>query len=138
MGITIALIQPIHSQGYKSDIPRLNAPVIYIGAFPILTAWSGCRSIYNTYGVPYSSIDTTAAWKKSLFILLVRSDFNMINSLLIAAHAFTRCILTSLSIDEMLLPRYMNLSTDFRELPFRVEMAPSCLKHMYSVLFVFT
>ena len=33
MGVTIALIQPINS-----DIPRLDAPVIYIGAFPILTA----------------------------------------------------------------------------------------------------
>ena len=38
MGVTIALIQPIHGQGYNSDIPRPDAPVIYIGAFPILTA----------------------------------------------------------------------------------------------------
>ena len=47
MGVTIALIKPIHGQGYNSDIPRLDAPVIYIGAFPILTARSGRRSIYN-------------------------------------------------------------------------------------------
>ena len=33
---------------------------------------------------PYSSIDTTAAWKKLRFILFVRSDFHMIDSLLIA------------------------------------------------------
>ena len=31
-----------------SAIPRLDAPVIYIGAFPILTARLGHRSIYNT------------------------------------------------------------------------------------------
>ena len=31
-----------------SDIPWADAPVIYIGAFPILTAWPGRRSIYNT------------------------------------------------------------------------------------------
>ena len=37
----------------------------------------------------------------------------------------------------MLLPRYMNLSINFRGLPFRVEMAPQ-LKHMYSILFAFT
>ena len=48
VGVTIALIQPIHSQGYNSDIPWPDAPVIYSGAFPILTAWPGRRSIYNT------------------------------------------------------------------------------------------
>ena len=37
---------------------------------------------------PYSSIDTIAAWKKLRFILSVRSDFHMIDSLLIAVHAF--------------------------------------------------
>ena len=31
-----------------SDIPWADASVIYIGAFPILTAQPGCRSIYNT------------------------------------------------------------------------------------------
>ena len=48
MGVTIALIQPIHGQGYNSDIPRPDVPIIYIGAFPILTARPGRRSIYNT------------------------------------------------------------------------------------------
>ena len=43
--VTIALIQPIHGQGYISDIPRPDAPVIYIGAFPILTARLGRRSL---------------------------------------------------------------------------------------------
>ena len=47
MSVTIALIQPIHGQGYNSDIPQPDAPVIYIGAFPFLTAWPGRRSIYN-------------------------------------------------------------------------------------------
>ena len=48
VGVTIALIQPIRSQGYNSDIPRPDAPVIYIGAFPILTARPSRRSIYNS------------------------------------------------------------------------------------------
>ena len=47
VGVKIALIQPIHGQGYNSDIPRPGAPVIYIGAFPILTARPGRKSIYN-------------------------------------------------------------------------------------------
>ena len=37
VGVIIALIQPIHGQGYNSDIPWPDAPVIYIGAFPIFT-----------------------------------------------------------------------------------------------------
>ena len=43
-----ALIQPVHGQSYNIlVIPRPDAPVIYICAFPILTAQPGRRSIYN-------------------------------------------------------------------------------------------
>ena len=43
------LIQTVHGQGYNIlIIPRPDAPVIYIGAFPVLTARPGRRSIYNT------------------------------------------------------------------------------------------
>ena len=44
-----ALIQPVHGQGYNSDIPRPDAAVIYTGAFPVLTARPGRRSIYNIF-----------------------------------------------------------------------------------------
>ena len=37
---------------------------------------------------PFSSIDTTAAWKKLHFIFSVRSDFHMIDSLSIAVHIY--------------------------------------------------
>ena len=37
---------------------------------------------------PYSSIDTITAWKRLRFILSVRSDFHIIDSLSIAVHAF--------------------------------------------------
>ena len=48
VGVTIAIIEPIHGQGYNIlIIPRPDATVIYIGAFSILTARPGCRSIYN-------------------------------------------------------------------------------------------
>ena len=52
---------------------------------------------------PYSSIDTTAAWKKLRFILSVRSDFHMIDSLSIAVHAFVSRVSMSFSFDETLL-----------------------------------
>ena len=47
-------------------------------------------------------------------------------------------MLTLLSWDETLLPRYMNLSNNFRGLPYNVEMATSSSKYTNSVLFAFT
>ena len=52
---------------------------------------------------PYSSIDTTAAWKKLRFILSVRSDFHMIESLSIAVHAFV----SRVSMSFWLMRRYI-------------------------------
>ena len=54
---------------------------------------------------PYGSIDTTAAWRKVRFILLVRFDFHITDSLSIAVHAFASHVLMFLSVDETLLPR---------------------------------
>ena len=48
---------------------------------------------------PYSSVDTTAAWKKLRFILSVRSDFHMTKRLSIALHAFNSRVLMSVSVD---------------------------------------
>ena len=50
---------------------------------------------------PYSSIDTTAAWKKLRFILSVRSDFHMIESLSIAVHAFVSRVSMSFSVEKL-------------------------------------
>ena len=56
---------------------------------------------------PYSSIDMTAALKKLCFILSVRTNFHLIESLSIAVHAFISCESMSFSVDEMLLiPNY--------------------------------
>ena len=45
-------------------------------------------------------------------------------------------MITSLSVDKMMLLRYMNWSTNFRDLPLNVERA-ACLKFMNSILSVF-
>ena len=66
----------------------------------------------------------TAAWKKLRFILSVRSDLYITDSLSIAVHAYASNVLMSVSIDEILLPRWLNLSTSFREVPLSVEMSP--------------
>ena len=67
----------------------------------------------------FGSIKIATAWKKYSFILLDRSDFHIINNLSIAFHAFGWCI----SVDEMLLLKYVNWFTHFRSLPLPVEMA---------------
>ena len=54
-----------------------------------------------------------------------RSDFHIIDNLSIVVHAFTNCMLTSLSVDEILLPRLMSFSTNFALLSLRVKMTPS-------------
>ena len=47
----IIVLCPLNSTCPRSrlypDIPQLDVPVIYTGAFPILTAWPGRRSICN-------------------------------------------------------------------------------------------
>ena len=57
---------------------------------------------------PYSSIDVTAAWKKLRFILSVMSDFHIIDSLLIAVHAFINLVSMSFSVDATLLKEINN------------------------------
>ena len=73
-------------------------------------------------GQPYSSNDTATAWKEFRFILSERSDFYMIDNQSVSFLTFARRMLTSLSVDEILLPRYMNLCTNFRGQLLRVEV----------------
>ena len=73
---------------------------------------------------PRSSMDARTAWKNFRFILSQKSDVRIVGNLSIALDALFMCVLTSLSIDEILLPNYVNWSTNFRGLPFN-ELAPS-------------
>ena len=69
-----------------------------IAVKPFLHALSQCPCGASCMG-------TTAAWKKLCFILTERSDFHMTDNQSIAVHVFASRILTSFSIDEMLLLR---------------------------------
>ena len=62
----------------------------------------------------------------------------MINNLAIAVNAFARCMFTSLYVDEVSLPMYVNLFTNFRGRLFWMEMVLSLLNLKPSVLFAFT
>ena len=70
----------------------------------------------------YSSTDTARVWENSRFILSERSDFHLIDDLSITFRAFAMRMLTSLSLDERLLPRYVKWSTNFKGLPHKMEI----------------
>ena len=87
----------------------------------------GFVQVVHLHSITHSATD----WNKYYFILLDWSNFYMSDYMSIAIHSFARYILTSLSGDEILLTRYVNLFTNFRGLLLNVEMAP-CLKPMNS------
>ena len=58
----------------------------------LLSNFSSSRFVSVHVVHPYSSIDVTAVWKKLRFILSVRSDFHIIDSLLITVHAFVSLV----------------------------------------------
>ena len=64
---------------------------------------------------PYSSIDTTAGWKKLRFILSVRSDFHMIDSLSIAIHAFVSRVSISLVGEEARRQLHKNVASNIEQ-----------------------
>ena len=72
----------------------------------------------------YNSTDMATTWKNFHFILTESSDFNIVNNLSIATLALPMCMMTSCSVDEILLPGYMNWSTYFRDL-MRIWLPPN-------------
>ena len=70
--------------------------------------------------LPYSSIDQSTHWKKADYILSKWSDFRVINSLSTSVHTLGRHMLTTPSVDEILLTRYANSFTNFLGLPLRM------------------
>ena len=93
--------------------------------FTQLTAfwWSSYLAFFSTRFVsvrlvhPYKSMDTRTTWKKSCFNLWNWLDFHMIDNPSIAFYTFPKHMLTSFSVDVMLMPRYVNWSSNFRGLP---------------------
>ena len=62
----------------------------------------------------------------------------MVDNLSVAFHVLPLSMLISLAIDEILLPRYVNWSTNFKSLSLEQGMVPFFSKHMNSVLSEFT
>ena len=68
------------------------------------------------------STDTTKARENSSFIISKISDFHMIKRQSISIRAFPLHISTSFSVDEILLPMYVNQSSNFGGLPFNEKI----------------
>ena len=85
----------------------------------------------------YNSADITTDRKRSRFILSERSDFHMLDNLSVTVHSFPMRMLILLSVDEILLLRYVNWLTNFRGLPLKMEMDPSCLMRLNTDFSVF-
>ena len=108
-----------HLLSSRASLSRID--VNFLNQNPCMPSWPG----------------TATTWKRSHYILSERSDFYMIYNLSIASHAFARRMLTSLSVDEILLLRHVNWSTNSKG-ALEVKIAPSGSKHMDSVLYAFT
>ena len=76
----------------RQDLFKIARSILVLLASSFFSSRFVCVHVVH----PYSSIDVTAAWKKLRFILSVRSDFHIIDSLLIAVHAFVNLVSMSL------------------------------------------
>ena len=100
--------------GRPVDIQLLFCGVLLPGFFSKFSSFPysfSSRHFVRIWEVQsYNSTDLATAWKSSCFILLEISNFYVVDNLSIVVHALPLCIFTLLSLDEILLPRYINWS----------------------------
>ena len=82
----------------------------------------------------YTKVLTWLQFGRILILFYQRNQIFIWSLAYFEVHALLICMLTSSSVNEILLLRYTNWFTNFRGLPFNEEMAPSWLKYMNSVL----
>ena len=69
----------------------------------------------------YRSTNSTTDWKIFCFIFSDQSDFHMVDNLSTSFHTFDRRLFMLLSVDEILLMKYVKWSTNFNGLSLRWE-----------------
>ena len=84
--------------------------------------------------LPFSKCASLAILTRPLLGIILISYFYMMNILTIVIHAFSLPMLAPLSVHEILLARYINLSLNFKGLAFIVERDWSGLKHTIYVI----
>ena len=100
--------------------------VAFMYSFHLVFFFMGIVSVQQV--LPYSSTDIATTWMKWNPL---SSDFYVIDN-----ESIARCMLTSFLVDEMLLPKCVNWSTNFRGIPLKLEIAPFSLKQMNYVDFI--
>ena len=114
------------------DRRQVTVPLIFFVMIQLLLVRQHATFLWSSHLVFFSmrfvsihlcGMNTASALKKFRFILSDRSDFHLIVNLSKAFHSFARRVLTSLSVDEMLLLRYGNYSTNFTSLALRMKTA---------------
>ena len=78
---------------------------------------------------PYNGTHMTTAWSNSQFY--PRSDFYMFDNLSITLHALPMDILILLSVDEILLSRHVNKTTNFRGGTISIKTHEFCFMWIY-------
>ena len=76
--------------------------------------------------------------KEFPFIFYQTSDFYLVDNQPIVVHPSSMRMLTSLSLDEIILPKYVKILTNFRALSFEDYIVTSRLIHMNLLLSNFT
>ena len=104
---------------WKVAVPQLFYGVLFPGFLQdcILAEFFVSVHVVHTC----SSNSTATPRKKYHFILSNRLNFHMTDNQSIAVHTFARHLPTSISVNEIFLPKYLNLSNNFRNLSFREE-----------------
>ena len=95
-------------------IPRMIWFLFILGHFP--SSFSSKRFVKVQFVQPYISTDTATVWKDFNLAISERLDFHTVNNLSRAVSDISKRILTSLTVDEILQPRNVKLSTNFRDL----------------------
>ena len=85
---------------------------------------------------PYSSIDTTAAWKKLRFILSVMFGFRMTNSVSIAVHSFVSRLLISSRLLRRCLPGRWTYPLVSEDHPLDGDVASLIKTHVFCFICV--
>ena len=94
------------------------------------------RFVYDKVVQSYSITDTTSASNISRFILSEKSDFSMVNKMAITVYIFSMHVGTTLTVDEILQPTYMNCFTDFWGLPFREKFSTIFIKNSGTLFYL--
>ena len=131
----------------KWEASEHTAAVLYGAASRICSK----RSILCSLYLAFSSSVLLDSWSCNHILVLIRLQLRRIPALFYRRDQISVLSITYqkqstpfhawgdlLSVDEMLLLRYLNGSTNFRCFPFNVKITPSCLKHMNSGVFLFT